>query len=134
MANFSPPSFDTHLEHVVTVILDLALTHPLALGLFQSYVNTFDDFGTIDIDDVHEFRYNLPNDPKEHPGTKLHPIIVKKIQRMACYARFKEDLGDAESNNPTVWDIETYSKWCRNGYATYLAALIVLMPPQHQSR
>jgi hypothetical protein len=129
MANFPPANLDTHLEHVVTVILDLALTHPLALGLSQSYINTFDDFRTIDIDDVHEFRYNLPNDPKEHPGTKLHPMIVKNIQCMACYARFKKDLHDTESDNPTVWDIDTYSKWCRNGYATYLAALIGFNAP-----
>jgi hypothetical protein len=56
MANFPPANLDTHLEHVVTVILDLALTHPLALGLSQSYINTFDDFWTIEINDVHEFR------------------------------------------------------------------------------
>jgi hypothetical protein len=122
-ANFPPPNLETHLEHVVTVILDLALTHILALGLSQSYINTFDDFRTIDIDDVHEFRYNLANDRKEYPGTKLHPMIVSKIQCMACYARFKEDFGEAESDNPTAWDIETYSRWCQNCYATYLEAL-----------
>jgi hypothetical protein len=124
MVNFPPPNLDTNLEYIVTVILNLAMTHPLALGLSQSYINTFDDFRTIDIDDVHEFRYNLANEPTEHPGTKLHLTVVKKIQRMVCYARFKEDLNDNESNNPTEWDIDTYSKWCRNGYATYLAALI----------
>jgi hypothetical protein len=124
MANFPPANLDTHLEHVVTVILDLALTHLLPLALSQSYINTFDDFRTIDIDDIHEFRYNLPNDPEEHPGTKLHPMVVNKIQCMACYACFKEDLHDTESDNPTIWDIDTYSRWSQNGYATYLAALI----------
>jgi hypothetical protein len=124
MVNFPPLNLDTNLEYIVTVILNLAMTHPLALGLSQSYINTFDDFKTIDIDDVHEFRYNLANDPIEHPGTKLHAMVVKKIHHMVCYARFKEDLNDKESGNPTVWDIDTYSKWCRNDYATYLAALI----------
>jgi hypothetical protein len=63
------------------------MTHPLALGLSQSFINTFDDFRTIDIDDVHEFRYNLPTDPTEHPGTTLHLNVVNKIQHMVCYAR-----------------------------------------------
>jgi hypothetical protein len=106
------------------VILNLAMTHPLALGLSQSFINTFDDFPTIGIDDVHEFRYNLPTDPPEHPGAKLHLTVIKKIQRMVCYARVKEDLKDTESDNPTLWDIDTYSKGCRNGYATYLATLV----------
>jgi hypothetical protein len=73
---------------------------------------------------VHEFRYNLPNDPPNSPGTKLHAMAVKKIQRMVCYACYKEDVSDIESDDPTVWDINTYSEWSRNGYATYLAALI----------
>jgi hypothetical protein len=42
---------------------------------------------------------------------------------LVCYARFKEDVRDAESNNPVAWDIETYSRRCRNGYTTCLAAL-----------
>jgi hypothetical protein len=87
MVNYSPPNLDSNLEHIVTVILNLAMTHPLALGLSQSFVNTFDDFRTIDIHDVHEFRYNLPNEPPEHPGIKLHLTVVKKIQRIDCYAR-----------------------------------------------
>jgi hypothetical protein len=56
MVNFPPPNLDTNLEHIVTVILNLAITHSLALGLSQSYINTFDDFRTIEINDVHEFR------------------------------------------------------------------------------
>jgi hypothetical protein len=59
MVNYSPANFDAELEHIVTVILKLPLANPLALALSQSFVNTFDDFRTIDIDDVHEFRYNM---------------------------------------------------------------------------
>jgi hypothetical protein len=44
MVNYPPPNLDTDLEHIVTVIFNLALTHPLALALSQSYINTFDDF------------------------------------------------------------------------------------------
>jgi hypothetical protein len=88
--------------YIVTVILNLAMTYPLALALSQSFINTFDDFWTIDIDDVHEFRYNTANDPPDTPGTKIHLQVVKKIQRMVCYARFKEDVRDAESDTPTV--------------------------------
>jgi hypothetical protein len=105
------------------VILNLSLTHPLALALSQSFVNTFDDFRTIDYDDVHEFRYNTTTDPPNTPGIKIHSQTVKKIQRMVCYDRFKEESKDTDCDTPNVWDIDTYSKWCRNGYATYLATL-----------
>jgi hypothetical protein len=58
MAHYSPTNFDANLEHIVTIILKLPLAHPLALALSQSFLNTFDDFRTIDIDDVHEI-YNI---------------------------------------------------------------------------
>jgi hypothetical protein len=123
MANYSPANFDANLEHIVVVILKLPFAHPLALALSQSFVNTFDDFWTIDIDDVHDFRYNTTTDPANTPGTKLHVTVVKKIQHMVSYARFKEESKDTDCDTPDVWDTDIYSKWCRNGYATYLASL-----------
>jgi hypothetical protein len=120
MAHYSPANFDENLEHILTVILKLPLAHPIALALSQSFVDTFDDFCTLDIDDVHEFRYNMTTDPVNTPGTKLHVTIVKKIQRMVSYACFKEESKDADCDTPNVWDTDIYSKWCRNGYATYL--------------
>jgi hypothetical protein len=50
-------------------------------------------------------------------------MVFKKIQCMVCYACFKDDLNDLEFDDPTLWNLDTYSKWCRNGYATYLAAM-----------
>jgi hypothetical protein len=116
-------NFDANLEHIVTVIFNLSLAHPLALALSQSFVNTFDDFRTIDIDDVHDFRYNTTTDPANAPGTKLHVTIVKKIQSMVSYARFKEENKDKDCDTPNIWDTDIYSKWCRNGYANYLTSL-----------
>jgi hypothetical protein len=46
MASYPPANFDKNLEHIVTVILKLTLTHPLTLALSQSFINTFDDFRT----------------------------------------------------------------------------------------
>jgi hypothetical protein len=100
MAHYSPANFDANLEHIVVVILKLPLAHPLALALSQSSVNTFDNFWTIDIDDVHEFRYNMTTDPVNTPGIKLNVTVVKKIQRMVSYARFKEDSNDADCDTP----------------------------------
>jgi hypothetical protein len=115
---YPPVNFDANLEHIVTVILNPTLAHPLALALSQSFVNTFDDFRTIDIDDVHEFRYNVTTDPPSTPGTKLHVTIVKKIQRMVSYARYyKEENKDPDCDTPGIWDTDVCSKWCRNGYA-----------------
>jgi hypothetical protein len=123
MVNYPPANFHANLEHIVMVILNLTLSHPLALALSQSFINTFDDFRTIDIDNVHEFRYNMTADPPNTPGIKIHSQAVKKIQRMVCYARFKEDSKDTDCDTPYAWDIDTYSKWSRNGYATYLTTL-----------
>jgi hypothetical protein len=116
-------TFDQNLKHVIRVILGHHLTHPTSLALSQSYVTTFDDFRTIDMDDVYEFQYNAT--PKATPDTKLHLTLVKQVQRCACYAWYKESLNDAESDDPTSWSQATYSKWCRNGYATYLATLSI---------
>jgi hypothetical protein len=124
MATYPPANFDAILEHIVTVILKLTLAHPLALALSQSFVNTFDDFRTIDIYDVHEFRYNMTSVPLSTPGIKLHVTVVKKIQRMVSYAHYKEENKHTDCDTPIVWDTDVYSKWCRNGYATYLTSLI----------
>jgi hypothetical protein len=70
MATYPPAIFDANLEHIVTVILKLPLTHALALALSQSFVNTFDDFRTINIDDLHEFRYNMTSVLLSTPGIK----------------------------------------------------------------
>jgi hypothetical protein len=113
---------------MVTTILKKPLTHPIAMALSQSYVQTFDDFQTIDVDDVHEFKYTTSTVPND-PGTKLHLQLVKKIQRGVCYARFKEDLNDSESNDPIKWDHDLYSKWCQNGYTTYFATLNAVATP-----
>jgi hypothetical protein len=124
MATHPPAKFDSNLEHIVTVILNLPLTHPLASALSQSFVNTFDDFRTIDIEDVHDFRYNMTSVPLTTPGMKLHVTVVKKIQRMVSYALYKEENSHADCDTPLSWDTDVYSKWSRDGYATYLTSLI----------
>jgi hypothetical protein len=124
MPIYPPANFDAILEHIVTVILKLTLTHPLALALSQSFVNTFDDSCTIDINDIHEFRYNMTSVPLSTPGIKLHVTVVKKIKCMVSYARYKEEMNHTDCDTPIVWDTDVYSKWCRNGYATYLTSLI----------
>jgi hypothetical protein len=40
------------------------------------------------------------------------------------YACLKEDKNHADCDTPTSWDIDVYSKWCRNGYVAYLTSLI----------
>jgi hypothetical protein len=109
MSTHPPANFDANLEHIVTVILNLPLTHPLSLALSQSFVNTFDDFCTIDIEDVHDFRYNMSSVPLMTPGIKLHVTVVKKIQRMVSYVRYKEENNHTDCDTPTVWDTDVYS-------------------------
>jgi hypothetical protein len=64
---------------MVTKILSFPLVHPTALALSQSYVQTFDDFWTIDVDDVHEFTYTTSTVPNAPPDTKLHNQLVKQV-------------------------------------------------------
>jgi hypothetical protein len=112
---------DARLEYVIINILGFTLTHPVGLALPQSYVTTFDEFRTIDVDDVYEFQYSTT--PKAPPDTKLHFMLIKQIQRCIHYARYKEGLNNAESDDPTLWDKTTYSTWSRNGYPAYFATL-----------
>jgi hypothetical protein len=77
------------------LIIDLmgfTLTHLAGLALPQSYVTTFDEFHTIEVDDIYEFLYS--STPKDKPETKLHFMLVKQVQRCIHYTRFKEGLND----------------------------------------
>jgi hypothetical protein len=112
---------DANLEYLIIHIMGFTLTQPVGLALPQSYVTMFDEFHTIDVDDVYEFQYS--STPKVSPDTKLHFMLVKQVQCCIHYACYKESLKDAESDNPTLWSKTEYSTWCQNRYATYLATL-----------
>jgi hypothetical protein len=113
---------DANLEYLIIHIMGFTLTHPVGLALPQSYVTTFDEFRTIDVNDVYKIQYS--STPKVPPDTKLHFMLVKQVQRFIHYARFKEGLKDAESDDPTLWKQATYLAWSRNGYPTYLTTLL----------
>jgi hypothetical protein len=70
----------------------------------------------------------MTTDPPSTPGTKLHVTIVKKIQCMVSYARYKEDNKDTDCDTPDIWNTDVYSKWCRNGYTNYLTSLTAPVP------
>jgi hypothetical protein len=112
---------DAHLEYVIMHILGFTLTHPVGLALPQSYITTFDEFRTIDVDDVYEFQYSTT--PKASPDTKLPSQLVKQVQCYIHHACYKESLQDTESDDPTIWSKATYSKWCQNGYPAYLTTV-----------
>jgi hypothetical protein len=112
---------DKYLEFVIIDLMGFTLTHPVGLALPQSYVTMFDEFRTIDVDDIYEFQYS--NKPKGKPDTKFHFMLFKQVQRCIHYTCFKEGLNDVQSDNPTLCSKTEYSTWCRNGYATYIAAL-----------
>jgi hypothetical protein len=112
---------DANHEYVIIYILGFTLTHPVGIALTQSYITTFDDFRTIDVDDVYEFQYSTT--PKATPDTKLHFMLVKQVHCCFSYAHYKESLQDAESDDPTSWRKATYYKWSHSRYATYLTTL-----------
>jgi hypothetical protein len=114
-------NFDAALEHFVMHILKVKLIHPIAYALDQAFINTFDEFRTIDTVDVHTFTYKLPNDTNK---TLLHMMLVKQIQRGVHHCRFLEDGNDPACDDPTIMmDYDKYSKWKRNGHAVYQASL-----------
>jgi hypothetical protein len=82
---------------------------------------TFEEFCSIDVDDVYEFTYT--EKPNTKPDTRLHFMLVKQVQRCIHYTHYKEAKNDVQSNDPTLWRKTEYSTWCWNGYATYLATL-----------
>jgi hypothetical protein len=65
--------------------MGFTLTHPVGLALPQSHVMTFDEFRSIDVDDVYEFTYTKK--PNTKPDTKLHFMLVKQVQRCIHYTR-----------------------------------------------
>jgi hypothetical protein len=84
---------DAHLEYVIIHILGFTLTHPVGLALPQSYITTFDDFCTIDVDDVYEFQYSTT--PKGSPDTncttslssKFNVLFIMLATRKVCKMR-----------------------------------------------
>jgi hypothetical protein len=109
---------DLYLEFVIIDLMGFTLTHPSGLALPQSYVTTFDEFRSVDVDDVYEFQYT--DKLKSKSGTKLHFMLVKQVQRCVHYTCYKEGLNDVQSDNPTLWSKTKYSTWCRNGYTKYI--------------
>jgi hypothetical protein len=114
-----PRYFDSALEHFVMHILKVKLTHEIAYALDQAFINTFDEFRTIDTVDVHTFTYKWPSDTN---STLLHMMLVKQIQSGIHYCRFLEDGNDPACDDPTMMDYDKYNKWRRNGYAVYQAS------------
>jgi hypothetical protein len=128
----APVNFDSALEHFVVHLLKVKLTHEIAYALDQSFVNTFDEFRSTDLVDVHTFTYKLPGDT--NPNSKpLHMQLVKQIQGEIYYCRFLEENNDSACDDPTMMDYATYSKWRRNGQTVYQASLnitgTVITPP-----
>jgi hypothetical protein len=89
----------------------------LAIALQQAYITTFDEFRSIEVADVGDYTI-LDTTTKDK--SKLHINLVKAIQRGVSYAIHLEDSNYTDCDDPTRWDSKTYSKWTRNGYATYL--------------
>jgi hypothetical protein len=112
---------DQDLEFVIIDIMGFTLTHPVGLVLPQSYVVTFEEFCSIDVDDVYKFTYT--DKANTNPDTKLHFMLVKQVQRCIHYTHYKKAKNDTQSDNPTLWSKSEYTTWCRNGYATYLTSL-----------
>jgi hypothetical protein len=112
---------DQYLEFVIINLMGFTLTHPVGLVLPQSHVMTFDEFRSIDVDDVYEFTYTEKLNTK--PDTKLHFMLVKQVQHCIHYTHYKEARNDVQSNDPTLWSKTEYSTWCQNRYAKYLATL-----------
>jgi hypothetical protein len=110
---------DQDLEFVIIDIMGFTLAHPVGLALPQSYVVTFEEFRSIDVNDVYEFTYT-DKTSNGIPNTKLHFMLVKQVQRCIRYTHYKEAQNDAQSNSPTLWLKSEYITWCRNGYAKYL--------------
>jgi hypothetical protein len=108
---------DQDLEFVIIDIMGFTLTHPNGLVLPQSYVVTFEEFCSIDVNDVYEFTYTDKTTSSGSPNTKLHFMLVKQVQRCIHYTQYKEAQNNVQSNSPTLWLKSEYITWCQNVYA-----------------
>jgi hypothetical protein len=120
-AKMAAVSFDPALEHFVLRFLKVKLTHEIAYALDQAFVNTFDEFCTINTVDIHAFTHKLPG---ETSSTLIHPMLVKQIERGVHYCQFLKDANDPACGDPTLMDYDTFNKWKQKGHAAYQVTLI----------
>jgi len=122
-------NFNAKLKHLVKEILKYPLTHHVSLALDQSYINTFHEFRTIDVDNVYTFTYKEASAKPDAAPSKLHLTLVKAIQRCVHYCQFLQDDSHTDCDNPAQWVFEAWDVWKRHGLATYLATVAAAAVP-----
>lgn len=79
MTSATVTSFDLMLELVVRELLKYKVTDPIALTLDQAQVHTFEQFHSINIDDLHVSTYMNATAATSDPGeTKIKEVQTIK--------------------------------------------------------
>ena len=65
----TPPTFDKNLESILKNMLKTTLSGVIARTLVESHVGTFDQFRSIELDDLHDFQ--------DVNGNKLHKTLIR---------------------------------------------------------
>jgi hypothetical protein len=47
-------------------------------------------------------------------------MLTPRLRQSFIITLPRQSINDPDCDDPTQWDAKTYSKWTRNGYATYL--------------
>ena len=125
--------FDAQLEVLLVNMLKCTTaTNPIYLVLDQNHIHTFEQFRSIEIDDLPTFKYKKPTTA----GTEetLHITPLKEVQNCVHFCCYLETAaavalagGVIDCDDPSTWDYADMLNWKRaiTGKATYLRTLVI---------
>ena len=107
-------NFDTKLADLVKGIMACDLADRIPLAIEEYGVSTFEDFKSIDINDIDIVNFKVNS---KIPIKKFEALEIRKA---VVYALYREDLQDTGWNDPSQWDLAVYGPWSRHGVFRYM--------------
>jgi hypothetical protein len=101
----SPARFYANLQHLVEKIMVCDLTDRTALAIEEYGITTFENFKSIDINNIDIVNF------KVSASVPIKKFEALEISKAVVYCLFREGLKDTDWDDPTKWDVATYGAW-----------------------
>jgi hypothetical protein len=123
-------TFDAKLTDLVEGIMACSLADRIPLAIEDYGVTTFEDFKSININDIDIVNF------KVNGRVPIKKFEALEIRKAVVYSLYREDLQDTDWNDPSKWDLAVYGPWSRHGvfryiqhHATTLGGAPLAVPP-----